>query len=135
VRVFVDTSALYALRRQKDRHHARARELAEFHRSSGDRYVGTTLVLAELHSNLLYSRGPSEARDSIAELMEDSAHEWIPVSLELMYAATMSWLARFADQRFSLTDAVSFEVMRREKLTHAFAFDRHFEVAGFELLR
>jgi predicted nucleic acid-binding protein len=135
VRVFVDTSALYALRRQKDRHHARARELAAFHRSSGDRYVGTTLVLAELHSNLLYSRGPSEARDSIAKLMEDSAHEWIPVSLELMYAATMSWLARFADQRFSLTDAVSFEVMRREKLTHAFAFDRHFEVAGFELLR
>jgi len=67
--------------------------------------------------------------------MEDSAHEWIPVSLELMYAATMSWLARFADQRFSLIDAVSFEVMRREKLTHAFAFDRHFEVAGFELLR
>ena len=31
-------------------------------------------------------------------------------------------------------DAVSFEVMRRNRLTHAFAFDRHFEIAGFELL-
>jgi len=25
--------------------------------------------------------------------------------------------------------------MRRQKITHAFAFDRHFEVAGFRLLR
>jgi len=26
-------------------------------------------------------------------------------------------------------------VMRRERVTHAFAFDRHFEVAGFGVLR
>jgi hypothetical protein len=29
---------------------------------------------------------------------------------------------------------VSFEVMRRERVTSAFAFDHCFEVAGFELL-
>lgn len=44
-------------------------------------------------------------------------------------------LARFADQRFSLVDAVSFEVMRQAGVTQAFAFDQRFEVAGFELLR
>ena len=43
-------------------------------------------------------------------------------------------MARFSDQAFSLVDAVSFEVMRRNKVTHAFAFDRHFAIAGFELL-
>jgi predicted nucleic acid-binding protein len=43
-------------------------------------------------------------------------------------------LARFADQELSLIDAVSFEVMRRNRLTHAFAFDRRFETAGFALL-
>lgn len=31
--------------------------------------------------------------------------------------------------------AISFEVMRRRRLTHAFTFHRDFEVAGFELLR
>jgi predicted nucleic acid-binding protein len=46
----------------------------------------------------------------------------------------LRWLNRFPDQRFSLIDAVSFEVMRRERLTSAFAFDRQFEVEGFELL-
>jgi len=45
-----------------------------------------------------------------------------------------AWLGRFSDQRFSLTDAVSFEVMRREQISRAFAFDQHFVTAGFELL-
>jgi predicted nucleic acid-binding protein len=31
-------------------------------------------------------------------------------------------------------DAVSFEVMRRRRIEAAFAFDRHFETAGFRLL-
>ena len=39
------------------------------------------------------------------------------------------WLARFADHRFSLADPVSFEVISRETVRHAFAFDRHFELA------
>jgi predicted nucleic acid-binding protein len=43
-------------------------------------------------------------------------------------------LDRFGDQRFSLTNAVSFEVMRRLRLSRAFAFDHHFVVAGFEPL-
>ena len=46
-----------------------------------------------------------------------------------------SWIGRFADQRLSLTDAVTFELMRREKLTHAFAFDADFVTAGFALLK
>jgi predicted nucleic acid-binding protein len=33
-----------------------------------------------------------------------------------------------------LIDAVSFELMRRNKVTHAFAFDQHFAIAGFKLL-
>jgi hypothetical protein len=57
------------------------------------------------------------------------------VSPNLVHDALARWLDRFADQPFSLVDAVSFEVMRREKIDLAFAFDRHFEVAGFRLLR
>ena len=34
----------------------------------------------------------------------------------------------------SLVDCVSFEVMRRRGITRAFAFDRHFADAGFELV-
>jgi hypothetical protein len=31
--------------------------------------------------------------------------------------------------------SVSFEIMERDTPTHAFAFDRHVEIARFELLR
>ena len=31
-------------------------------------------------------------------------------------------------------NAVSFEVMRRERITHALTFDRHFSLAGYEIL-
>jgi predicted nucleic acid-binding protein len=33
-----------------------------------------------------------------------------------------------------LCDAVSFEVMRRERITSALATDRHFAVAGFDIV-
>jgi predicted nucleic acid-binding protein len=67
-------------------------------------------------------------------LLADSVYEWLAVTPDLVGHAVTGWLARFADQRLSLTDAVSFETMRRHRITHAFAFDRHFEIAGFSLL-
>jgi hypothetical protein len=135
VRALVDTSALIAVTRQRDQYHARARPIAEAYRAAGGRYVGTTLVLGETYSHVLYDLGPRLAQEYAASLLDDPAYEWVDATLTLVRDALSNWLDRFRDQRFSLVDAVSFEVMRRQKITHAFAFDRHFEVAGFKLLR
>ncbi len=53
---------------------------------------------------------------------------------DLTQAAVERWLRRFRDRAFSLTDAVSFEVMRREGIRESFTFDRYFQLAGFEIL-
>lgn len=135
MRVLADTSALLALTRLKDQHHATAVKLAARHLANGGRFLGTTLILSELYSHLLYLRGPSAASALLAHLLDDPMHEWVEVSAELVREAQARWLARFVDQSFSLVDAVSFECMRRERVIHAFAFDHHFEVAGFQLFQ
>jgi predicted nucleic acid-binding protein len=43
-------------------------------------------------------------------------------------------LKKFADQDFSYTDAVSFAVMKDQRINKAFAFDKHFQTMGFTRL-
>jgi hypothetical protein len=125
---------LLALSLARDQWHARAARTARANTAAGIRYIGTTLILAEFHVQLVYARGAQNAREAISRLASDPAHEWLPVDADLARHAIARWLVRFSDQSFSLTDAVSFEVMRRERVTHAFAFDKHFEAAGFSLV-
>lgn len=134
MRALVDTSALLALAHAPDQHHRRAVQAAQTHRRTGSRYISTLAILAEFHSHLLYLRGPAPAREACQALLADSVYEWVAVTSDLVGHAVTGWLACFADQRLSLTDAISFETMRRQRITHAFAFDRHFEIAGFTLL-
>jgi uncharacterized protein len=133
-RALIDTGALLAVANPRDQYHPRAVAIGRRFLSQGGRWVGTTLVLSELHGHLLQRRGPDTARAHLDRLLGDPAHEWIDASAELLREASERWLARFRDQPFSLTDAVSFEVMRRLRLTTAFAFDHHFEIAGYETM-
>ncbi len=134
-RALADTSALLALASENDQYHRAAIELARKHLRGGGRFVSTVLVLGELQLLLLHRRGRAAAQRAIALFLADQAYQWLDVPVGLARDAISSWIERFRDQDFTLCDAVSFEVMRREKLTTAFAFDGDFETAGFEALR
>ena len=134
IRALADTSALYAVAAPDDQYHHRAVKIARSFFRAGGRLVGTTLVLGEFRRLVLQRQGPEAATADLRGLLDDPGYQWLAVSPELVRDATAAWLERFRDQRFSLTDAVSFEVMRRERIEAAFAFDRHFVTAGFELL-
>lgn len=43
-------------------------------------------------------------------------------------------MEKYADQDFSLADAVSFAVMQAQGITEVFTFDDHFATLGFQLL-
>ena len=47
--------------------------------------------------------------------------------------AAFDWFQKFADQRVSFTDCVSFVLMKKAGIDTAFSFDHHFERAGFKL--
>ena len=131
---WIDTGALLALASPRDQYHARALDLAASHRDAGGQWVSSVLVMSEFHRRILYRVGPAVARSAVAHLLADPASRWLEVTPDLVSRAVSAWLERFQDQDFSLTDAVSFELMQREGLTQAFAFDRHYVVAGFQLL-
>lgn len=38
---------------------------------------------------------------------------------------------KYADQKMSFTDCTSFALMRANRLSQAFSFDRHFDLPGF----
>ena len=133
-RAAIDTGALLALASSRDQYHERAVATEKRFRSAGGRWSGSTLVLGELHGHLLRRLAPDVARRTVSALLADPAFEWHDASAELLQGATDRWLTRFADQAFSLTDAVTFELMRRERIAAAFAYDQHFVTAGFELL-
>lgn len=130
----IDTGALLALASSRDQYHRRAVAIAERFRARGGRWISTTLVLGELHGHLLKRLGPAAARRVLDAVLGDPIFVWRDTSLDLVRGAMDRWVTRFADRHFSLADAVTFELMRREKVRCAFAFDRDFVTAGYELL-
>ena len=123
-----------ALASSRDQYHQRARATADQLQADGTRLAGHMLILGELHGLLLRRVDGASARRVVNGLLHDAAFEWIDVDSDLVKRAMAGWIERFPDQRFSLTDAVTFEVMRESRITHAFAFDQDFVTAGFTLL-
>lgn len=133
-RVLVDTGAWLAAFHRRDQYHAQAaRELGRL-RAERARLVVTDLILAELHLHLVHGFGQGRAAAHIKPLMADPSIEQVFVDDELQSAAFADWIDRFGDQAFTLTDAVSFAVMRARGIGAAFTFDRHFQIAGFDTL-
>jgi uncharacterized protein len=132
--VLVDTGAWLAAFHRRDQYHtAAATELRRL-RESRTPLVVTDLILAETHLHLLYALGPARAADHLTTLKLDPAIEEVYTNAALQQSALSEWIRRFSDQALTLTDAVSFAVMKDRGIGSAFAFDSHFRIAGFRLL-
>ena len=128
--VFVDSSGWIALLSARDGRHTDAeRTVRELVRTRA-RLITTNLILAEVHRWLLFRAGPLAARTALDRLERSPSLELVFATPEHHTVAHAS-LERFADQRWSYTDAVSFAVMRARRCETALTFDRDFVVAGF----
>ena len=130
-RVFVDTSAVYALLVASDANHHRAVRVFEQLQSRGAPLVTTSYVLVETYA-LLQSRVGLAAvtafRDDVQPLMQVS---WVD---EALHERALGRLLARGEAGLSLVDAVSFELIRDEGLDEVFVYDGHFEREGFAVL-
>lgn len=132
--VFIDSSAWIAVLNTNDARHAQAAELYRQLLKNHYSLVTTSLVLSETQIFLRRRIGYDVAMNFLAGINESARIKVVFPDLSIEQQAKQI-LRQFADQDFSLADAVSFVVMREMKITQAFAYDGHFSTAGFELLK
>ncbi|MEE8116964.1 MAG: PIN domain-containing protein [Gemmatimonadales bacterium] len=133
-RVLVDTGAWLAAFHRRDRYHADAARTLCRLRAERARLIVTDLILAELHLHLLHAIGPIRAAEHLETLLADPLIDEVFADKAVQAAAFADWIQRYCDQAFTLTDAVSFAIMRARGMDVAFTFDRNFAIAGFSVV-
>lgn len=128
--VFADSFYYLALMSGRDTGHESA---LQWSRSSSRPLVSTEFVLLEV-ANGFCSVGQRSAFGALlAGLQADPSVLILPASRELFRAGVELYLRR-PDKDWSLTDCISFVVMKDRGIADALTADHHFEQAGFKTL-
>jgi uncharacterized protein len=117
--ILVDTGAFYALADRADRHHAAAASCLQ---DLDERLATHPLVVAETWY-LLESRLGRHAARRFADQLALGRLDLLPVEAA-DYAAALVIEQRYEKLALGLTDAVSFALCDRERITSVFTFDR-----------
>ncbi len=131
MRVFVDTSAFFAVLDADDENHGAARQIWEDLLTQEVVLVCSNYVLVETLALVQRRLGIPAVRVFQEDIIPVLNVEWVDESLHQVGIASVLAAAR---RGLSLVDCVSFEIMRRLGIKTAFVFDHHFEEQGFECL-
>jgi len=132
--IFVDTSAWYALKATDDRFHDSA--VLFYHELITGRHgslVVSDYVLDEAATLLMATKGGETATRFLDDSLSSKSVPLVWIEPELFPQATKTFKTG-SGRGWSFTDCTSFELMHRLKIGTAFAFDNHFNEAGFNRL-
>jgi predicted nucleic acid-binding protein len=128
---FLDTGFVIALVSPRDKYHAIANELSERIEDEGIQLLTTEAILLEIGS-ALSKRAYREAGTQLIESIV-SDHPFIDVepltTARLKHGFTL--YKTHSDKEWSLTDCISFELMREQGVREALSADEDFTQAGF----
>ena len=132
MKVFVDTSAWFALYYRRDDAHAKATRFWQDLRRQPARLVTSDYIFSEAIT-LTRAHGGHPAACRLGDfILKSDVVELAEVTFQVR-AEAWALFVRYADKDFSFTDCTSFVIMRALNLTNAFAFDDHFAQMGFRL--
>ena len=124
---FADTSFWLGLQVARDRHHATAAALWRHDRGP----VRTSNLVVGETWTWVRRRVGHDAALRFLEVLERSDRVSVVVVDAAIDERAWHWLRRHDERSYSYVDATSFEIMRRERITEALAFDGDFAAAGF----
>ena len=131
--LFVDTSAWYPVVVQKHPDHERLSDALRANISRRVRIVTSNLVVAESHALIMRRAGIAIARRFV-QLVRASPNVVVTSTERLENTAITEWLSRYADQPFSMVDAVSLAIISERSTVTALTLDRHFAIAGYNMI-
>ena len=127
---FVDSGALLALHLKSDQYHKKAIRLwGELEKP----VTVASQVIGEFATLFARRAGYGFAAGAVADLLTSTLRIVRPTLDDEMEA--VRWMKKYADQQIGFNDCVSFAIMKRYKIRTVFTFDRHFRIAGFDVIK
>ena len=130
MKVFADTSGLFALMVHNDYMHVRAKLNFEYFALKKAQLLTSSFVLVETVALL-------QRRVSIESVNDFSLRIFPLLDIiwadEYWYSRAIQRLLAHKHKDVSLVDSLSFEIMEAQEISCAFTFDKHFEDHGFTI--
>ncbi|MGE5576534.1 MAG: type II toxin-antitoxin system VapC family toxin [Syntrophothermus sp.] len=133
MKIFVDTSAWYAIVVSEDQFHQPARDTLVELLKGGAEFFTTSFVISETYTLILRRFGNRDALtylDFIGKREADGIIRIITVERETEKEARLL-LQKYSDRSFTYVDAVSAVVALKSSMDMIFSFDKHFAILGF----
>lgn len=136
MRIFIDTSAFYALEDESDKNNKPARAF------ENDLIAGKLGLVQLFTSNFVFDELMTLVRRNLGHEKAVEVGERMTASKILIIERISrkieihAWeiFKTYLDKEFSYTDCTSFALMESKAIQHTFAFDIHFEQMGFRRL-
>lgn len=130
-KVFIDTSAFYALMDRSDAWHQSASRIWPHLLDKGYDLRTSNYVIVETLALLQNRLGFEAAHLWSRDVLGIVGTIWIDEVLHKL--AFEIWMS-LGRRKLSLVDCASFVAMRNDKVAEVFAFDKHFNENGFDVL-
>ena len=131
--IFIDTGPFIARYLKNDQYHEQALAVWQSIINEGTRCLTSNFVIDETLTLIGRRAGNEFAAERGSNIYASKLITVLRPELndELQSIKTF---VKYSDQAVSFTDCISFELMRKQKITEVFTFDSHFEIAGFSIL-
>jgi uncharacterized protein len=131
MRIFIDTSAFYALLDRDDENHRKAKNAWVDLLKNENTLITSNYVLVETFALLQHRLGIEAVRGFQNDILPLVNIEFV---ISELHRSGVSALLSASRRNLSLVDCVSFEMMRTLEIKTAFTFDPHFKEQGFNRL-
>ena len=128
--IFIDTGPFVARYVQRDQYHERSVQSWQRLRDQGRRCFTSNFVLDETITLIARTAGYGFAAETARRIFSSSGLTLLRPD-EKDELRSLDLFEKYADQKVSFTDCISFALMHRNKLGQAFSYDQHFRLAGF----